>query len=294
VSPGEHGARRPDILVWLNGELVDVDVARVSPMDHGLLTGDGVFETLRVYESHPFSWDRHVERLKHSAAALGLAVPDRDELRAAADAVIAANRLVDGRLRITLTGGDAPLGSERGDTPPTLIIATGALRVFPSVAAVVTVPWTRNERSATAGLKTISYAGNVRALAYANEHGASEAIFANTRGELCEATGSNVFVVSGGVVHTPPMDAGCLLGVTRAHVIELCDREGIPCEQVAVPMHALPHADEAFLTSSTREVQPIASIDGVALRAAPGPITDRLRNAFRALVEDARPRRPRR
>ena len=178
--------------VWLNGALVDADATGVSPMDHGLLTGDGVFETLRVYDRRLFAWVRHLDRLDHSAAALPRALPDRATRRAAADAVIAASPDGDGRLRITVTGGVAPLGSERGETPPTVIVAMGALRSFPPTEAVVVVPWTRNERGATAGLKTISYAENVRALAHAHAAGATEAVFANTRGDLCEATGSNV------------------------------------------------------------------------------------------------------
>jgi branched-chain amino acid aminotransferase len=272
------------VMVWLNGALVDADAAGVSPMDHGLLTGDGVFETLRVYDRRVFAWDRHLDRLAHSAGALALPLPDRATLRAAADAVIAADPDGNGRLRITVTGGPAPLGSERGETPPTVIVAMGTLRAFPPTEAVLVVPWTRNEHGATAGLKTISYAENVRALAHAHAHGASEAVFANTRGDLCEATGSNVFVVRDGVVRTPPGEAGCLLGVTRALVIDCCADAGIACEEVPVPMTALREADEAFLTSSTREVQAIASVDGVALPVAPGPVTLRLRAAFAALV----------
>jgi branched-chain amino acid aminotransferase len=276
------------VRVWLNGELVDAEEAGVSPMDHGLLTGDGVFETLRVYDRRLFAWDRHLDRLAHSAEAMALALPDRATLRSAADAVVAAHPEGDGRLRITVTGGPAPLGSERGETPPTVIVAMGALRPFPPTEAVVVVPWTRNEHGATAGLKTISYAENVRALAHAHARGATEAVFANTRGDLCEATGSNVFVVHDGVARTPPATAGCLLGVTRALVIECASAEGIRCEEVAVPIDALRSADEAFLTSSTREVQGIRSVDGVDLPAAPGPVTARLRDAFRALVASGR------
>jgi len=195
-------------VLWVDGALVDEAVARVSPMDHGLLTGDGVFETLRVYGGVPFAWDRHLDRLARSATALGLPLPDAASLRTAAEAVIAANDLAEARLRITVTGGPAPLGSERGDHPPTVIVAVGQLRAWPETEHVVIVPWTRNERGATAGLKTISYAENVRALAYAHERGANEAVFANTRDELCEATGSNVFVVQDGVVRTPPESAG--------------------------------------------------------------------------------------
>lgn len=271
-------------VVCVNGVVGRADELAISPLDHGLLVGDGVFETLRVYGGIPFAWRRHLERLERSAAGLGLDVPSIPMLREQSDAVLAANDLVEARLRITITGGPAPLGSERASVPPTVVIAASALTAWPPTADVVTVPWPRNERGATAGLKTISYAENVRALAFAHEHGAGEAIFANTRDELCEATGSNVFVVNGGEVQTPPADSGCLLGVTRALVLELAAEHGLPCRETALPFGAIADADEAFLSSTTREVQAIAHVDGHALPTAPGPVTEALVAAFTALI----------
>ena len=270
--------------VSVDGELLDEDTARISPFDHGLLVGDGVFETLRIYGGLPFAWTRHLERLGASAAGLGLEVPDAEVLRLGTEQVIAANGIAEGRLRITVTGGPSPLGSERGDGPPTVVIAASATREWPPTEAVVVVPWARNELGATAGLKTISYAENVRALAFAHDHGAAEAIFANTRGDLCEATGSNVFAVRDGAVATPPSESGCLLGVTRALVLELCSTLGIAHEELTLPVASLREADEAFLTSTTREVQAIARVDDRDLPSAPGPITQRLDAAFRDLV----------
>lgn len=271
-------------VVWIDGTLAAEPEARVSPFDHGILVGDGVFETMRVYDGVPFAWSRHCDRLVRSAAGLGLAPPDRAVLRAAADAVLTANDLREARVRITVTGGRSPLGSERGDGPPTVVVAASALRPWAPIADVVIVPWVRNERGAVAGLKTTSYAENVRALAYAHEHGASEAVLANTRDELCEATGSNVFVVRDGVVETPPESAGCLLGVTRALVLELCAGIGVRAEERPLPIGALARADEAFLTSTVREVQPVGRVDGRALPVAPGPVTGRLAAAFTDLV----------
>lgn len=271
-------------VVWIDGALASADVARVSPFDHGLLVGDGVFETLRVYRGVPFAWRRHMERLAYSAAGLGLSVPDAGHLRAAADEVLAANGLLEARLRVTVTGGPAPLGSERGDHGPTVIVAVNVARSWPSAERVVTVPWPRNERGATAGLKTISYAENVRALAHAHEHGATEALFLNTTGNVCEATGSNVFMVEDARLRTPPAASGCLLGVTRALVLELCDELDITVDTSPLAPSALHGADEAFLTSSTREVQPISHIDDTQLRGTPGAMTRRLAEAFAALV----------
>ena len=265
-----------DPVLWLDGQLVPAGEARVSPFDHGLLVGDGVFETLRVYDGVPFAWTRHHRRLERSADGLGLTAPSSQELRAAVDAVLAANRLTDGRVRLTVTGGPSPLGSERGDGPPTVIVVAAPATPWPSTVDVVIVPWSRNENGAVAGLKTTSYAENVRALAYARERDAGEAVFLNTRGELCEATGSNVFVVRDGVVRTPPADAGCLLGVTRALVLELSAEDGMRAEEAVLGPEALHDADEAFLTSSTREVQPIGRVDGRVLPAAPGPASEKL------------------
>jgi branched-chain amino acid aminotransferase len=269
--------------VWVNGSLVASDEPHLSAFDHGVLVGDGVFETLGVYGGVPFAWTRHDARLRRSAEGLGLTVPDAAVLREAANSVLAANRIVDGRLRVTVTGGPSPLGSERGDGPPTVILAAAPARPRRGEEAVVTVPWPRNERGATAGLKTVSYAENVRALALAHERGATEAVFANTRGELCEATGSNVFVAVNGVVCTPPPGAGCLLGVTRALVLELGPVAGVPVEERALPLEALAASEEAFLTSSTREVVAIAAVDETRL-LSPGPRTRTLAQAFSELV----------
>lgn len=273
-----------DSILWINGQLVPAKDARVSPYDHGLLVGDGVFETMRVYNGVPFAWTRHHQRLERSAGGLGLTAPSSDELRAAVDATLAANDLTEARVRLTLTGGPAPPGSERGDGPPTVIVIAGPPTPFPATVDVVTVPWTRNEGGAVTGLKTTSYAENVRALAYARDRNAGEALFLNTREELCEATGSNVFVVGGGVVRTPVGSAGCLLGVTRALVLELCAEHGIPAEETTLGPADLAESDEAFLTSSTREVQPIAHADGRALPAAPGPTTEKLAGLFTELI----------
>jgi branched-chain amino acid aminotransferase len=281
INPGR-------LVVWVDGSLVDEHEARISPFDHGLLTGDGVFETLRVYRGEPYCWRRHYERLARSASGMGLAIPPSEALRRAALEVIDANRLTDARLRITLTGGPSPLGSERGRVTPTLILAASELPP-PGPATpveVVTVPWPRNERGALSGLKTISYGENVRALAVAKEAGAGEAIFANTRGELCEGTGTNVFVVTAGVLRTPPEESGCLIGVTRALILDLADRLAIDAEEVTLPLTALATADEAFISSSTRELQAISAVDGNPLPVAPGPVTTLLADAFRRMVAE--------
>jgi branched-chain amino acid aminotransferase len=145
---------------------------------------------------------------------------------------------------------------------------------------VAVAPWPRNERSPLAGLKTVSYAENVIALRWARERGADEAVFGNLGGRLCEGTGTNVFVGVGGHLATPPLASGCLAGVTRDLLLEL----GVAGEE-DLPLAALADADEAFLTSSTRDVQAISTVDGSALLATQGPLTKAAAAAFRELQE---------
>ena len=181
---------------WINGRLLPAAEATVSIFDHGLTVGDGVFETLKAIEGVPFATRRHLARLRHSADGLGLHVhTSDDELRAAMAAVLGPEPPPLARVRITVTGGSAPLGSDRGDALCTVIVAAGPLASAEPTTAVCTVPWPRNERSAVAGIKTTSYAENVRALAFAKDRGCTEALFTTTTGLLCEGTGSNVFVV---------------------------------------------------------------------------------------------------
>jgi branched-chain amino acid aminotransferase len=155
------------------------------------------------------------------------------------------------------------------------------LNTWPAMEKVCLVPWTRNEKGALAGVKSISYAENVIALAEAKRRGCGEALLANTRGELCEGTGSNVFVVADGRLHTPPLDSGCLAGVTRLLVLQACAAAGIACAETALPVEVLARCEEAFLTSSTRDVHPIAEIDRRTL-ATPGPLTRAVQAAYTA------------
>lgn len=265
--------------VWVDGSLVEPEDATVSCFDHGMTVGDGVFETMRIYRGTPFARRRHLDRLGRSAKGLGLELPERSVLEGAVAEVVAAAGLAEARLRLTVTGGPAPLGSGRGTAGPTMVVAVAPLEPVPANSEVAVVPWRRNERSAVAGLKTTSYAENVVALTAALRMGAGEAIFANTRGELCEGTGSNVVIGVGGRLLTPPLSSGCLDGVTRALVLECCE-----VAEFDLALSALAGADEAFLTSTTREVQPISVVDGRTLPAAPGPLTASAMAAFAELV----------
>ncbi|WP_018657791.1 aminotransferase class IV [Actinomadura flavalba] len=264
--------------VWLNGELLAPENARVSVFDHGVLVGDGVFETVKAIAGEPFALTRHLRRLARSAAGLGLPEPDQDAIaRGVQETLAASPPYALARIRITYTSGPGPLGSDRGDAGPTVSVIVAEQPPFPPTSSVVIVPWPRNERGALSGLKTTSYADNALALAHAKRHGGGEAIFGNTVGELCEGTGTNVFLVRGGRLVTPPLTSGCLAGVTRELTLEWCGGE-----EESVPLEALRDAEEAFLTSTTRDVMPIALVDGVALPAAPGPVTAKAMQTFAA------------
>jgi branched-chain amino acid aminotransferase len=265
-------------MIWIGegdvGSLVPTDEALVSALDHGFTVGDGVFETMKVVNGRTFALSRHLRRLKHSAALLGLVPPTDDTVRDAVEEVLFANsEAISGpaRLRVTVTGGIAPLGSDRGQAPCTMAVAMMASTSWPETTSISVVPWTRNEGSAIAGAKTTSYAENVVALEYAHSRGASEAIFANTVGKLCEGTGSNVFVVVDGVAMTPPLNSGCLAGITRELVLEWTDAQERDLD--------LQSADEIFLTSSTRDVHPVVRVDDRVL--AVGPVSAAIRDLFR-------------
>jgi branched-chain amino acid aminotransferase len=264
--------------VWINGELHTAENARVSVFDHGILVGDGVFETIKTVRGQAFALTRHLDRLATSAVGLRLPEPDLGAIRQGTlDVLAAAPDWEFGRIRITFTSGLGALGSDRGPDGPTAIVAIAEQRPFPATADVSVVPWPRNERGALVGLKTISYGDNAKALDYAHECGGSEAIFGNLAGNLCEGTGSNVFIVRAGRLITPPLSSGCLAGVTRALVLEWAG-----AEEEDVPLPEFTAAEEAFLTSTTRDLQPIRAVDGKVLPAAPGPVTRKIAEVFAA------------
>lgn len=261
---------------WVNGQVADDPRApAITVQDHGFTVGDGVFEAIKVLDGRPFALTRHLRRLERSAAGLGLPAPDLDEVRRGVAAVLEGQALPLGRIRITYTGGVAPLGSGRGESPPTLAVVADEMKPWGGPTAVVTVPWPRNERGALAGLKTTSYAENVVALAHANERGASEAVFANLAGNLCEGTGSNVFYVLDGELRTPTLASGCLAGISRALLLEWCVAStgaGVAVRELDEPIGVLTRASEIFLVSTTRDVQPVRRCDDRDLEA-PGPVT---------------------
>jgi branched-chain amino acid aminotransferase len=270
------------VKIWINGTLQDPEQAKISVFDHGLMVGDGVFETIKVVRGEAFALTRHLVRLARSAEGLGIETPDLDAIRQGVlDVLATAPSWELGRIRVTYTSGPGPLGSDRGSDGTTAIVIAGEQRPFPATGDVTVVPWPRNERGPLNGLKTTSYGDNAVALAYAKERGGGEAIFGNLAGNLCEGTGSNIFVVREGRLITPTLASGCLAGVTRALTLEWCGGE-----EADIPLEELYGAEEAFLTSTTRDVQPIRAVDSTVLTAAPGPITRKAMEIFAARSGD--------
>lgn len=269
---------------WVDGQLVELGEPSLRADDHGFVVGDGVFETTKVVNGTAFALTRHLRRLARSALGLGLEEPSEGQIRLAVDQVLAADPTA-GLLRITWSSGPGPLGSPRGAGPGTLIVATSAANTWPTSEFVFLVDWRRNEHGALSGLKTTSYAENVLALATAQQAGCTEALFLNTEGMLCEGSGTNVFLVIDGVPTTPPLSSGCLAGITRELVLEAL---GEDAQVRDLKPEELRTADEAFLTSATRDISPIAAISGakeVLFDHTPGLVTNQVMATLAQLEE---------
>ena len=262
---------------WVNGSLIESGNGAIPPNDHSVIVGDGVFETLQVFNGQPFALTRHLKRLKKSSEGLGLTPPNEGRVKEAIDAVLNADSKA-GVIRITWSSGSGPLGSARGNSPGTLIVATQERKIWPASEALHLVPWPRNERGALTGLKTTSYAENVLALERALQHDCDEALFLNTTGVLCEGTGTNIFLVINEKLVTPPLSSGCLAGVTRELVLEI-----VKVTERNVSLNELSSCSEAFITSSTRDLSPVSRFDDFTVPLVPGPITEEIAQAFSEL-----------
>lgn len=272
--------------MWVGGRRS----ATVSALDRGLTLGDGLFETLLVRHGRAFLLERHLDRLRRSAARLGLPVPSGLE-RKVERALDRACRegISSGVLRITLTRGAGPPGLALGARcEPTLIVAVNRLDPRRRHAPIHAC-WAsgrRDERGRTAGLKTLSYAEAVMALEEARASGYDEALFLDGRGRVSEATSSNVFAVTeGGTLVTPSSACGALLGITRGMVLRIGEAMGLRTREGRLFPRDLLAAREAFLTSSVRGVVPLVAVEGRPIGdGRPGPLTRRIRAAYGGLL----------
>jgi len=271
--------------VWINGMLVPRSEARLDPLAHGYLYGAGVYDSLLLHRGVPVALDRHLARLHAGAQRLGLPALDRTTAVRAISELSAAHGMDDARLRITLGAGPSPNVQPVAEGNITLITIAPLPRVKPSIAMTLT-SWRRNEFSPLAGIKFTACAENLLAQRAAIAAGFDEALFLNTAGQLCEGAFSNIFLVKKGRVITPPLAGGCLPGVTREVVLELCEARGIPCSEEEICGRDVLPAEEMFTTSSIRGVQPVHRLDDHCF-PSPGPVTKRLAALYLAWLENA-------
>ena len=280
-------------IIFMNDRLVPEEEAKVSVFDHGLLYGDGVFEGLRSYSGRVFRLDAHIHRLWASARAICLEIPLAQET--VAQAVIdtlAANKLVDGYVRLLVTRGAGSLGLDPNRTKnPQVIVIADTISLYPREfydkgLRIVTAATQRVQSAALSPrIKSLNYLNNIMAKLEGLQAGCVEALMLNHKGEVAECTGDNVFVVRGGRLLTPPPDAGILEGITRAAVMELAHAAGIDCREATLTRHDIYTAEECFLTGTAAEVIPVVDVDGRKVgEGVPGPITARLTADFHALV----------
>ena len=277
-------------VVWIDGELFAEADARISIFDHGFLYGDSVYEAVRTFGGHPFLLEEHLQRLVRSAAGVGIPVPET--VRAAVAAVV-AHSSGERLLRIILTRGVGPMGYAlvEGQPPGLIVISrpvpSWSAEQYRNGIALAVVGVRRNSRqSLDPSLKTSNLL-NVR-LAYmeARRAGADDAVLLNGRGEVAEASGSNVFALHGETLWTPPVEAGILEGCTRAFVLgAVAAHTGVETRHDPMPLEALEEADEVFITSTTRNILPVTRLDQRAVGdGRRGPVTLRLMRGFEALV----------
>ena len=283
--------------VYVNGKITDAPSAAVPVFDHGFLYGEGVYETLRTYGRQPFLFERHMDRLRRSASLIALDVPFSDaEMRERVERTMAAHRGLDeAYIRILLTRGVGELTYNPAATPtPTLIII---VKPFPAPAEATftegiklsLVSVRRNHPEAlNPMIKSNNLLNNALAMQEALGRGADEALMLNHDGEIVECSQSNFFIVCGGTLHTAPLKAGLLPGITREFIIELAKDLAIPVLEEPLRPTDLAAADEAFITGTTREVTPVVAVDDQTIgRGKPGEVTLGLLTAFREKVQQA-------
>ena len=277
-------------MVNVDGRLAGERDAVVSVFDHGFLFGEGVYEVMRTYRQRPFLYEPHMRRLRASADRIALPLPTTDaEIRDRITATIAAAQLPgEAYIRLLVTRGVGEIGYDPANCPaPTIVVIVKPHVELPPEAytdgvKIALVSVVRNHPDSVNPLiKSNNLLNNALAMQEALKRGAAEALMKNHRGELAECAMSNIFLVSGGAVRTPPTTAGLLAGVTRAFVLELAAKTGIRAFEETLREEDAATADEVFFTSTTREIVPVVRVDDhVVGGGKPGPVTQRLRAAF--------------
>lgn len=280
--------------IYINGEYFSKDDAKISVYDHGLLYGDGIFEGMRIYNGKVFRLQEHLLRLWESALAISLKIPiNFEQLTNDVNEAVSRNGLQDGYIRLIVTRGAGALGLDPFRcSNAQVIIIVDKITLYPDELyqnglELVTASTIRNHPAALSPrIKSLNYLNNVLAKMEGLKAGCKEALMLNHLGQVAECTGDNVFVVKAGKLLTPPKEAGILEGITRNAVLELAIEAGIATDELPLTRHDLFTADECFLTGSAAEVIPVVILDGRTIGSGkPGPITKKLNDAFRELVQ---------
>jgi len=277
-------------IVYLNGSLMPRSQASISVLDYGFLYGFGLFETMRAYGGQVFLLDRHLSRLARSAEILGMPIGVAD-LKEAVMATIQANQLSEARIRITISIGEGGIAPDPNTcNKPTVLILAGHYQPYPEQVyqkgfRAVISSIRRNSQSPLSRLKSANYLESILARQEARAAGVDEALCLNEKGLLAEASMSNIFLITDGILRTPGQGSGILPGITREVVLELAWRLGINALEQDIRLDELFHAQEAFLTNSLIEVMPLTEIDGKPIGSGrPGSLTKKLMVAYKELV----------
>ncbi|MDA8066221.1 MAG: branched-chain-amino-acid transaminase [Thermaerobacter sp.] len=279
--------------IYLDGEFVPEEQARVSVYDHGFLYGDGVFEGIRAYNGRVFRLAQHIDRLYESAKSILLEIPVlKEDLAEAVVEACRRNAIRDGYIRVVVSRGKGDLGLDPRKCPrATVVVIADVISIFPEEVyregmSVITVATRRSRTDAlNPQIKTLNYLNSIMAKLEANLAGKPEVLLLNAEGLVVEGTGDNVFIVRRGHLVTPPTWLGILEGITRRTVLELAKARGIAAVEAPFTAHDVYNAQECFLTGTAAEVVPVVEVDGRRVgEGQPGTVTRQLIDAYRELV----------
>jgi branched-chain amino acid aminotransferase len=274
--------------VFHNDRLVPIEQVRLSPGQGGLLSGWGLFTTMRIFQGEAFAYERHWRRLEKDAGKTRIPFPfDPAQVRRQLSELLKANQVVEGTARIYMIYNRVGAWQSDESMPEVdLILCTAGLPAHPELARLTIGAHGRHAASPLAGVKVTSWLNNVWHLAEAQKAGWSEVVLLNERGEVAECTTANIFAVKNGTVSTPPLSSGCLEGVTRSVLLEIAPAAGVPMIEQTLTQEDLFSADEVFITSTNRSLLGVCEIAEHKYPGAPGPIAQKLEQAFGAAMRE--------
>lgn len=274
--------------IFHNESLLPIEKARLSPGQAGLICGWGIFTTLRISRGEAFAYERHWRRLEKDAGKTRLPMPyNSAKVRVHLHEVIRANKVTEGCARIYLVYNSVGFWQSQEPRPQVdMLICTAPLPEYSSTVRLSLRAHGRHAASALSGVKSISWLSNVWSVAEAAKEGFDEVVMLNERGEVAECTSANIFIVKNGKVMTPPLNSGCLDGVTRGILMEIAPEGGLSIIQQTLRPEDLYSADEVFISSTNRNIIGVAQIAGQKISNSPGPISKRLNEVFSAYIND--------